>query len=560
MDGLEVEDISPALEVTEDFLHCIDCPVENGRQQQQQQQHDNCSIQEVPELTGQKGFISKPGTTHAVELRNSSLRSHGGTFWGLLSKEQLNQGRDAATNNLEWAEKKELPSFNIFSMCQGRRSRSRARSTNDLAGQAKESAAFRRGHNRSRSDANYKSVPDNGAPSLERNQAAVSDLQRKEAFPNILKKGYLEQREGVGSRWSSCYIELSPCELRIYNLDSSGNQQLCTAYSLSHCHSVVATDNQDAKIVDAVFFNNIRLQLRAQSRWEALEWEQKLLERILAVRPAPQEDKPTAQAPQQLSRPTALPLFTQHCQDVLKTGVLYQLTNQNNWQAFTFVLSKSHLVAFPTEGRGPVSDPLFRVAAASQRASGQPSHVTLRGKPAKNSQRSKRQSVTSSFLGILTTLAVEKGLTAQSFRCAVQALIAPPLRLTLSGPNLPVFTMEGFVPCCQRPVGLSHGRAKVCCYSGLYYCQSCHEDDVFLIPARLVHNWDTRKHKVSKQAKEFLEFVLEEPLIDIQLQNPCLYAHVDSLAAALRLRQQLKSLRAYLFSCRAGVAEDLRRR
>ncbi|MGH0181655.1 UNVERIFIED_CONTAM: hypothetical protein FKN15_007436 [Acipenser sinensis] len=114
-------------------------------------------------------------------------------------------------------------------------------------------------------------------------------------------------------------------------------------------------------------------------------------------------------------------------------------------------------------------------------------------------------------------------------------------------------------PCCQRPVGLSRGRAKLCCYSGLYYCQSCHEDDVFLIPARLVHNWDTRKHKVSKQAKEFLEFVLEEPLIDIQLQNPCLYAHVDSLAAALRLRQQLKSLRAYLFSCRAGVAEDLRR-
>ncbi|XP_033857110.1 pleckstrin homology domain-containing family M member 3-like [Acipenser ruthenus] len=575
---MDVEDISPALEVTEDFLHCFDCPVENG--QQQQQQHENYSIQEVPELAGQKGFMSKAGKTHAVELRNSSLQSNGGTFWGLLSKEQLNKGCDAAANNLEWAEKKEVPSFNIFSMCQGRRSRSRARSTNDLASQAKESAAFTRGHNRSRSDANYKSVPDNGVPSLERNLAAVSDLQRKEAFPNIVKKGYLEQREGVGSRWSSCYIELSPCELRIYSLDSSGNQQLCTAYSLSHCHSVVATNNQDAKIVDAVFFNNTRLQLRAQSQWEALDWEQRLLERISAVRPAPQEDKPTTQAPRQLSRPTALPLFTQHCQDVLKTGVLYQLTNQNNWQAFTFVLSKSHLVAFPTEGRGPVSDPLFRynigtcvavqrdvsggcvsrfqvifpeeglclraesenktldwaeairVAAALQKASGQPSHVTLRGKPAKNPQRSKRQSVTTSFLGILTTLAVEKGLTAQSFRCAG----------------------------CQRPVGLSRGRAKVCCYSGLYYCQSCHEDDVFLIPARLVHNWDTRKHKVSKQAKEFLEFVLEEPLIDIQLQNPCLYAHVDSLAAALRLRQQLKSLRAYLFSCRAGVAEDLRRR
>lgn len=49
---------------------------------------------------------------------------------------------------------------------------------------------------------------------------------------------------------------------------------------------------------------------------------------------------------------------------------------------------------------------------------------------------------------------------------------------------------------CQRPVGLSRGKAKVCCYSGWYYCQSCHQDNLFLIPARLLHNWDTSKHKV----------------------------------------------------------------
>jgi len=65
---------------------------------------------------------------------------------------------------------------------------------------------------------------------------------------------------------------------------------------------------------------------------------------------------------------------------------------------------------------------------------------------------------------------------------------------------------------------------------------------------------------VSKQAKEFLEYVYEEPLIDIQQENPMLYKHVEPLATVVRLRQQLKSLRAYLFSCRAAVAEDLRRR
>lgn len=54
---------------------------------------------------------------------------------------------------------------------------------------------------------------------------------------------------------------------------------------------------------------------------------------------------------------------------------------------------------------------------------------------------------------------------------------------------------------CQRPVGLSRGKAKVCYYSGWYYCQSCHQDNSFLIPARLLHNWDTSKHKVHKQAQ-----------------------------------------------------------
>ncbi|KAJ3583292.1 hypothetical protein NHX12_029507, partial [Muraenolepis orangiensis] len=65
---------------------------------------------------------------------------------------------------------------------------------------------------------------------------------------------------------------------------------------------------------------------------------------------------------------------------------------------------------------------------------------------------------------------------------------------------------------------------------------------------------------VSKQAKEFLEFVYEEPLLDVQRLNPFLYQHCEPLGVVLRLRQRLQSLRAYLFSCRAAVAEDLRRR
>ncbi|XP_023682406.1 pleckstrin homology domain-containing family M member 3 isoform X2 [Paramormyrops kingsleyae] len=573
MEGLEVEDISPALEATEEFLHCLEGASTHGGRQPK--------LQEV-------SAIGKLGS---------------GALWGLLAAEHL----EVSPHNLAWAD--QAPSFSIFGLRQGKRSR--ARSTNDLAAHAKDdnnsTSSFKPGHNRSRSDANYKSCVDNGMLTVDKNMlknmVALNNKREgdKQSSPSMVKQGELEQREGASGRWSACHVELTPCELRLYGLDSSGNRQLCTAYSLSHCHSVSAPLPQDGCVLQAVFFNSTRLQLRAPCQWEALDWRRCLWERVLAARPSRQQGEPlpasapgpvTPSAPRPPLRPTALPIFTQHCADVLKAGLLHQRTDLNNWSTFTFVLSKTQLQAFPTGGRGSVSEPVLcyslasclavqrddsegsrarfqavfdrdvlrlqaddertaqdwvealRTASAARRAATavdtpQPTSppVLMRNKPAgqrrhRETQRGKRQSVTTSFLGILTCLAVEKGLTAQSFRCAG----------------------------CQKPVGLSRGKAKVCCYSGWYYCPSCHEDDLFLIPARLLHNWDTSKHKVSKQAKEFLEFVQEEPLLDVQQLNPRLYEHCDSLAAVLRLRQQLQSLRAYLFSCRAAVAEDLRRR
>ncbi|XP_056098038.1 pleckstrin homology domain-containing family M member 3 isoform X3 [Rhinichthys klamathensis goyatoka] len=576
MEGLEVEDISPALEATEDYLHCL--------------ADNQGDVQVRPPKLKEASTMDK-------------LNSSG--VWGLLTGKQS----EISPGNMAWAEQ---TSFSVLGLRHGKRNR--ARSTNDLAAHAKEAnsttntsnGGFKRGHNRSRSDVNNRTYTDNGMPAIDKNtlkNMALNDYRdaHKESSPSLVKQGTLEQREGPWGRWTACHVELTPCELRLYSLDSSGNQQLCAALSLSHCQGVSAPQTQDGRVLQAVFFNSTRVQLRAPCQWEALEWRRLLWERVLAARAAhrkgepaptlhePDPDTATVPAPRPLVRPTALPLFTQQCADVLKAGLLHQLTDLNNWRAFTFVLSRTELQAFPTEGRGPVSEPVLRyrlacclavqrddedggsssrfqavfpddvlrlraesesktqdwvealrTAVTAQRPqcenSQVPSGVLMRSKPARErrhreAQRAKRQSVTTSFLSILTCLAVEKGLTTQSFRCAG----------------------------CQRPVGLSRGKAKVCSYSGWYYCPSCHQDNLFLIPARLLHNWDTNKHKVSKQAKEFLEFVYEEPLLDVQQLNPCLYEHCEALAAVLKLRQQLQSLRAYLFSCRATVAEDLRR-
>ena len=63
----------------------------------------------------------------------------------------------------------------------------------------------------------------------------------------------------------------------------------------------------------------------------------------------------------------------------------------------------------------------------------------------------------------------EKGLTDQHFRCdnCNRAFNQPPL-----------------------------AEARLCDYSGLYYCSECHQNGLSIIPARVLHNWDFTPRKV----------------------------------------------------------------
>ncbi|NXG23074.1 PKHM3 protein, partial [Grallaria varia] len=621
MEALEVDDISPALEVTEDFFSSFDTKLEKIVQPS-----EVYGVQEVPELVGHEVLDQ---ITESRNLRNVVSLAKSSLIWdhcknGLLetkaptafpAKDQHMVQRGTAAGSLAWAGEEETTAFNIFKICQRRRDR--PRSVNDILIQNEEASTFKPGHNRSHSDISHvnwgvvftgTSLQQPPAPGQDNNCALLSYLdiqgntEHKPVFPNLLKKGYLEVRRDNDSYWQTCYAELSPYKLYLYCLDSSGNQTLPTVYPLMRFQRVTVTGGIESKVVDTVLSDSSQLQLKAESSWETLDWGQKLWEAVRVSVPAftrqqeklenvpkPENNSDLSQTNGLLRKPMELFLSmnltenTKEHQNILKSGTLYRLTVQNNWKAFTFVLNRSYLMAFQpgrldedpllsynvdvclsvqtdtqddcdscfqvifpqdvlrlraeTRQRAQEWMEALKAAANATRSLTQNPQVTLRNKSGdrpfgSDLRKSKRQSVTTSFLSILTTLSLERGLTVQSFKCAG----------------------------CQRSIGLSHGKAKVCSYSGWYYCSTCHVDDSFLIPARLVHNWDTSKYKVSKQAKEFLEYVYEEPLIDIQQENPMLYKHVEPLATVVRLRQQLKSLRAYLFSCRAAVAEDLRRR
>ncbi|KAK8740633.1 hypothetical protein OTU49_003003 [Cherax quadricarinatus] len=141
------------------------------------------------------------------------------------------------------------------------------------------------------------------------------------------------------------------------------------------------------------------------------------------------------------------------------------------------------------------------------------------------------QEDTSRLLPLLTRLTSEEGLDSQQYQCHQ----------------------------CKSYVGMIYGKPRVCNYDSRYYCYECHEDETALIPARILHNWDFSAHPVCTANARWLAAIHHQPLIDLRTLNPKLYCHVEDLAEMQMLRTQLLYVRAYLFTCRSGVGEQLRK-
>lgn len=132
----------------------------------------------------------------------------------------------------------------------------------------------------------------------------------------------------------------------------------------------------------------------------------------------------------------------------------------------------------------------------------------------------------------LGTLSREKGLDHQNYQC------------------------KG----CQDLLGSTISKAKVCGYTGEYYCTNCMDPNVFIIPARVIHNWDFKRYAVSKKSALFLLEFQHQPWIDMKKLNPKIYSGVSDMSHLQELRIQLNFLRAYIFTCREPVIEELQKR
>ncbi|XP_017123689.1 uncharacterized protein LOC108143682 [Drosophila elegans] len=137
-------------------------------------------------------------------------------------------------------------------------------------------------------------------------------------------------------------------------------------------------------------------------------------------------------------------------------------------------------------------------------------------------------------------------LTSEFDLVELQQMVAQLCQL----PREPGLDAQGFLcKSCQHPLGIGYSNFQVCAFSGGYYCSSCMDVEMQLIPARIIYNWDFRKYSVSKRAATFLAEFRSHPFLDMQLLNPRIYFASDAMAELQSLRIRLNFIRAYLYTC-----------
>ncbi|NXK91587.1 PKHM1 protein, partial [Formicarius rufipectus] len=443
------------------------------------------------------------------------------------------------------------------------------------------------------------SVPssESGKPktSPEREQKGFSVVHRRQMglsnpFRGLLKLGSLERRGAMGI-WKEFSCELSPLELRLF---LEHEDRICVeSHSLLRCESLALT-HSDGRF-ELVFLGK-KLSLRAPSRDEAEDWLDRIREALHKCRPQLEEDEwetleygedggeaqpIQGDALQYSNGPgNSLDWTPAHEPelDAIKEAVLY-VDVDKTWVPFIFSLSLEALKCFKMRNNDKILSNSYGIETIQDilpdTSLGGPAFFkVITSKAVLKLQAENAEEAASWRLLVRRALmayleSAEEALTlggsldghsqvmlkniVKENGFLLQYLVAIPME---KGLDLQSFICAG----CSRQIGFSFAKPKLCAFSGLYYCDSCHRDDETVIPSRLIHNWDLSKRGVCKQALKFLHQIRNQPLIDLQLVNESLYEHVERMGRILRSREQLKLLGDYLIMCRSGALKELSKR
>ncbi|XP_036922948.1 pleckstrin homology domain-containing family M member 1 isoform X3 [Sturnira hondurensis] len=395
-------------------------------------------------------------------------------------------------------------------------------------------------------------------------------------FRGLMKLGTVERRGAMGI-WKELFCELSPLEFRLY---LNGEERTCVENcSLLRCESV-GPAHSDGRF--ELVFSGKKLTLRASSQDEAEDWLDRVREALQKCRPQQEDEWVNVQYPEQAdglpdSPQGGLPSHSDTLEepetlqgtqfdwssaqvpepDAIKESLLYLYTDRT-WTPYIFSLSLESLKCFRVRNNDKMLSDSHGVETIRDilpdTSLGGPSFfkiitakavLKLQASTAEEaaSWRDLVRQVLASYLETAEEAVTLGGSLDESCQevlkfatgengFLLQYLVAIPTEKGLDSQGC-------FCAGCSRQIGFSFVRPKLCAFSGLYYCDFCHQDDAAVIPARLIHNWDLTKR----------------PLV-----NPSLYEHEERMHLIGQSREQLKLLGDYLGLCRSGALKELSKR
>lgn len=150
-------------------------------------------------------------------------------------------------------------------------------------------------------------------------------------------------------------------------------------------------------------------------------------------------------------------------------------------------------------------------------------------------------------------ICTNSGLSSQNFRCAE-------CKRMIGGCSSNALSSRGSIGSTSSLANVSNlmpDEARLCDYSGLYYCSGCHWNDTMVIPCRVVLNWDFSQYKVSRYWRSYLQLMHRKAVIDISKLNTSLYNHIEELAHVDQCRMDILKMKTYFVGCRNASANRL---
>ncbi|TRY55666.1 hypothetical protein DNTS_016514 [Danionella cerebrum] len=360
-------------------------------------------------------------------------------------------------------------------------------------------------------------------------------------FRGLLKLGHLERRSAVGMWWDY-YCELSPFELRLY---LNAEERVCSQnLSLLRCEDVHLSSDSEGRF--HLSFQTKRVFLRAPSKGEAEDWVDRISEAVTKLRPMMREEQweileTTPSSPECIL--PEIPHFDWTRQmppepEAVKEAVVYQSLDEKGWRSVVLSLSLEALTGFQIQGDSKT--PLFSHPIGSIRDV--VPHTSLGS---------------AAFFKVLTIrdaliLRAEGVEEAHGWRSLIRGALHSYLDSEEDTPS-----PAGHQGSVHK---LVQHRYRLCEFSAQYYCESCHQGGMSIIPSRMLHNWDLSTRQVSIHALRLLEEIEHEPLLNLSMLNPALLSHAELMKKVQSLRKRLRFLGDYILLCRSRVSKKIQPR